>query len=227
MRVDIEVKRVRASVTQGEAQVYMNGHYVMSFGDTIEMVKDDAPYYGANIGGWASVKPDTDFIRGLLCHKYEEIYKVHEKIGAVLDVIESEETGDKLDVLLSRQRAYVMACGGYGNIREADEDYNDMNRELIAAFRQKHGNAYIGKVNIWGKEELEDTIAGRRSVFTEYVGEPLRNFACDFVVPVEDRLLSELIRSWNVDKTLPKKGADAAKITARVEEIGGMNFVWY
>ena len=126
MRVDIEVKRVRASVTQGEAQVYMNGHYVMSFGDTIEMVKDDAPYYGENIGGWASIKPDTAFVRGLLCHDYEKIYQFHEKIGSVLDVVESEEKGDSLDILLRKQHAYVMTCGGYGNIREADGNYNDL-----------------------------------------------------------------------------------------------------
>lgn len=46
MKLEIEVKRRRPSVTQGEASVYVNGEKVITFGDTIELIEDGKPYYG-------------------------------------------------------------------------------------------------------------------------------------------------------------------------------------
>ena len=228
MKIEIEVRRTRMSATQGEAKVYINGHYVMSFGDKIELLKEGEPYFGEKIGGWASKESDTSFVRGMLCHNYEEIYRFHEKMGAVLDSIEAEERGDDiLSQLRKKITEYVMTRGGYGNIREADEIYNDLNREQIAALLKMHGKIYLGKRNIWDKTEREEIMNGTRSVYTEYTGGPIRNFACDFAVPVKDELLEELIREWNIDETLPKKWSDASKATDRVEEIGGINFVWF
>ena len=70
----IEVKRTRQSVTQGGADVYINDEKIVSFGDTIEMIKPDQKYYGENIGGYASTKPDSDFIHGLFYHPYDGVY---------------------------------------------------------------------------------------------------------------------------------------------------------
>lgn len=70
----VEVKRRRMSVTQGEAVVVIDGKEIISFGDDIELIKDDRPYFGENIGGWASVKPDSDFILGLFYHPYDGAY---------------------------------------------------------------------------------------------------------------------------------------------------------
>ena len=91
-----------------------------------------------------------------------------------------------------------------------------------------HGKVYLGKRNFWDQATRESIVAGTQSVYTEYTGEePVRNFACDFAVPVKDELLEEMIRDWNADSSLPKKWPDAAKATDRVEEIGGINFIWY
>lgn len=231
MKVEIEVKRVRASVTQGAAHVYMNGHKVMAFGDDIKLVKEGEPYYGENIRGWASKSSDISFIRGLLCHQHEEIYKIHDKIGAVLDTIEAEEKDDPsdidpLDVARKKRHEYIVICGGFGGIREADETYNDLNREEIEAFRKKYGRAFLGKRNYYGKER-EEIIAGKRDVYTEYTGELVRNFACDFVVPRPDHTLANMIRAWNGDETLPKKYKDADVTTKYIESIGGFSIIWF
>lgn len=53
MKLEIEVKRRRFSVTQGQADVYVNGEMVISFGDTIEIINDGQPYYSEKIGNWA------------------------------------------------------------------------------------------------------------------------------------------------------------------------------
>ena len=49
MKLEIEVKRRRFSVTQGQADVYVNGEMVISFGDTIEIINDGQPYYSEKL----------------------------------------------------------------------------------------------------------------------------------------------------------------------------------
>ena len=85
MKLEIEVKRRRPSVTQGEAEVYVNGEKVITFGDTIEIIKDGQPYYGEKVGSLASTKPDSDFIKGLLWHPYEQIYHYSEPVKRILE----------------------------------------------------------------------------------------------------------------------------------------------
>lgn len=83
----IEVKRRRSSVTQGMAEIYINGKKIMDFGDKIKLIGSDdvfcgtcgKPTYGENIGGWASIIPDSDFIMGLLYHPLDEIYHYSDK----------------------------------------------------------------------------------------------------------------------------------------------------
>ena len=85
MKLEIEVKRRRFSVTQGQADVYVNGEMVISFGDTIESINDGQPYYSEKIGNWASIVPDSKFIRGLLFHPYDDVYHYSEKVKRILD----------------------------------------------------------------------------------------------------------------------------------------------
>jgi hypothetical protein len=80
MSITIEVKRERQSVTQGTATIYINDNKVLSFGDDMYLENNDgtftngfntvenARHYGPVIGGWGSIKPDSDFIMGLIYH---------------------------------------------------------------------------------------------------------------------------------------------------------------
>jgi len=95
--IKIEVKRVRHTVTQGQADVYINDEKVMTFGDDMYLKQKDgnftngfrtvtdAKHYGEVIGEWGSIKPDSDFIKGLLYHPYDELYHYSDKaIEAIL-----------------------------------------------------------------------------------------------------------------------------------------------
>lgn len=84
MKFEFTVTRERSSVTQGSATVYLNGEKVLTFGDKIELIKDGQTYYGENIGGWASVKPDSDFINGVLFHPYDDIYHYSDKVKEII-----------------------------------------------------------------------------------------------------------------------------------------------
>lgn len=85
MKYVIEVKRSRPSVTQGSAEVYVNGEVIISFNDEIKLIRCGEKYYGDLIGGWASVTPDEEFIKGMLFHPYDEYYCHSEKFRKVLD----------------------------------------------------------------------------------------------------------------------------------------------
>ena len=85
MKLEIEVVRRRSSVTQGQADVLVNGQKVISFGDTIQIVKDGQTYYGEKIGDWASVIPDGAFIKGLLWHPYDKVYHYSDLVKHILE----------------------------------------------------------------------------------------------------------------------------------------------
>ncbi len=86
MAIKIEVKRERASVTQGRAAVYVNDQKIISFGDDIYLDNGDGTFtngfktvenvqhYGKVISGWGSITPDSGFIMGLLYHPYDNLY---------------------------------------------------------------------------------------------------------------------------------------------------------
>lgn len=85
MKLEIKVVRRRSSVTQGLADVYVNGEKVISFGDTIEIIRDGDTYYGEKIGGWASKTPDSAFIKGLLWHPYDKVYHYSDLVKHILE----------------------------------------------------------------------------------------------------------------------------------------------
>jgi len=126
------------------------------------------------------------------------------------------------------QIKYLARTGGVLALREADEYYNDLNREQIKAFRMMHGTAFLGDINIHDHEKYKRVRDGSdEGLYTEYTGQLVYNFGCDFCVPTEDEELAELIRQWNRSERLPKKMADIDAITKKIEDIGGIQFIWY
>lgn len=94
MKIEIEVKRRRMSVTQGEAVVYINGQEIISFGDDIRMIPKGERCFGTKIGDWASVKPDTEFILEMQYHPYDGIYHHSEKVKqALCEILKQEQNG--------------------------------------------------------------------------------------------------------------------------------------
>lgn len=121
---------------------------------------------------------------------------------------------------------HIAGSGGYLALREADSINNDLNREEIKALKQIYGAAYLVDVNYFGKKK-ERVLAGEESVFDEVTDEPVYNFAGSFCVPQKDRELERLILAWNRDDRIPKRGTDIDKIQDRVDEIGGINLIWF
>lgn len=208
MNLTLSVKRSRPSATQGFATVSLNGEDVITFGDDIQLVEDGKPFYGENIGGWASTKPDMDFFRAVL---FPEDVTVRKAIGLALDKIAAKL---ELAEAEEQQNAMIRSAGGGLGLREADDAWNDTTRRQIASLLKLcGGTCYLGKIN----EEQE-----HGGIITRYDGKDVvRNFGADFAVPTNDRKLCDLIRDWRGGK-LHTPG----KIMDRVKELGGVWLHW-
>lgn len=88
----IEVIRSRSSVTQGDANILINGRLTATFEDKIEIIRDGQPYFGTMIGTWASVKPDSDFIKGLLYHPHDSIYHYSDAVIQAIMAADAPKT---------------------------------------------------------------------------------------------------------------------------------------
>lgn len=124
-----------------------------------------------------------------------------------------------------QQSSYLWATGGPLELREADATYNDWNREMIDALRQRHGKVYLGRINYY--DEKRDEVAAGGNIYEEYTGESVYNFCCDYAVPVQDEELQKLVQAWNGCNSLPMPSDIIDKIFERVEKIGGTHLIWY
>ncbi len=91
--LDITTERVRMSATQGEVKVYINGKYILTFGDNIVLPERGAnpeDYYGDNIGGWRSSKPDSAFVLGLIWHPFDYVYHYSDMVCKALGTTQEE-----------------------------------------------------------------------------------------------------------------------------------------
>lgn len=83
---------------------------------------------------------------------------------------------------------YVRSTGGYLELREADNTYNDWNREQLRALKMMHGRLFLGSINFHG-DQRKKVVAGKEGIYEELLDQMVYNFGCDFAVPVP-------IRSW-------------------------------
>lgn len=124
------------------------------------------------------------------------------------------------------QIEHIRNTGGFWELREADEVYNDLNRKMLEAMKMIHGRLFLGSINFYD-EKRKKIVSGEESVYEELLDQKVYNFGCDFAVPTPDKELEDLIRAWNGDERLPKKLIDVEAMTGRVEQLGGINLIWY
>lgn len=119
------------------------------------------------------------------------------------------------------QNQYVANCGGFSGIYEADDTYDGLNVSIIEAFLQYHRTAWIGKINYY-YEDHERLANNDNPVFEEYKGRRIYTGDCDYILPVPDEKLEEMIRDWNLNHY-----GRVEAIIDQVKKVGGISFVWY
>ena len=100
------------------------------------------------------------------------------------------------------------------------------NREQLRALKMMHGRLFLGSINFHG-DQRKKIVAGKEGIYEELLDQMVYNFGCDFAVPVPDKELGDLIRAWNGDERLPKRSMDVEAMTGRIEQLGGINLIWY
>ena len=99
----------------------------------------------------------------------------------------------RVNDLHNKQMAYIKKIGGFDNLKEADDYYNDLNRSIISAFFEENGEvAYIGKLNMYAKQMNE--VKAESDVYKQYNGEKVYNFEYDYIIPRKDSVLDVLIK---------------------------------
>jgi len=129
-----------------------------------------------------------------------------------------------LDLTKKLQKDYVISCGGFAQIFEADERYNDYNRDLIASFAMAKGETWIGSFNLT-KEERDDVRNNGMSVYRKYEGDTVLNFGCSFIVPKKDEKLEMAIKAWN--GLNEKNTVRPEHLLNLVERAGGIYLHWF
>ena len=127
-----------------------------------------------------------------------------------------------LQMVQQETNAYVAVRGGWGALKEADEDLNDLNRKSIKAFKKQHGQAFLGSINCYDDKKRAGIKDGTVSIYEEYVNQKIYNFHCDFCVPVADPVLEELVRRWANESDV----SVLSKISARITKLEGISFIW-
>lgn len=98
---------------------------------------------------------------------------------------------------------------------------NDLQRELIMAFEREHGQAWLGKINLYDEDKGQPII-------WRYQGDLVRNFTARFVIDHFDLELHRLIieRSQAEYTGTRDDYKRVEQITARIHELGGEMLIW-
>lgn len=130
----------------------------------------------------------------------------------------------KLHEAIQEQDAYLFSWGHLEDVPAGDEKFNDLSRAIIVAFKDCHGTAFLGKL-VFSWEDQKKLAHGAYSVFTEYTGQHIPAFGCNFVVPSKDAELEELVKQWAIDEWPPKLPL-FTRILQRIKELGGISVDW-
>lgn len=106
---------------------------------------------------------------------------------------------------------------------ECDVDLNDACRALVQAFADEHGEAWLGKINLYGDERH-----GGAPVLWKWDDDVVLNFSCAFVCPKHDAELERLIRERD-DATYTGTKEDAERVDRimdRLAAVGGVHLFW-
>lgn len=122
--------------------------------------------------------------------------------------------------LKNDQLTYAASQGGFLALHESDDTYNGYNRSILTAYAKEHDDVYLGSFNHYG-DERKNIVADTLSVYKKYEG-CVYNSSCDFCVPVKDELLEQYIRTWNITA----QAETLSKAQSRIEELGGILFIW-
>lgn len=130
----------------------------------------------------------------------------------------------KVQQALKKQDEYVFQWGNLNDVPFGDEVFNDLTRKIIAAFKEDYPTVYMGKL-VLSWEAQRRVERGELGIYTEYTGQQVPAYGCEFLVPTCDLLLEQMVKKWVIEDWPPDFGNFTA-ILRRIEELGGITLSW-
>lgn len=130
----------------------------------------------------------------------------------------------KLKEALQKQEEYLFFWGRLEDIPIGDGTFNDLSRDIIAAYKKCHGSAQLGKL-VFSWEDQKKLERSEISIYTEYTGEYVEAYSCNFVVPQPDTQLEAMIMEWAIDEWPPKFEL-FTRILQRIKDLNGLTLSW-
>lgn len=130
----------------------------------------------------------------------------------------------KLQAAIQKQDEYLSGRGHLSDVPAGDETFNDLTREIIRAFKECHGSAFLGKL-VFSWEDQKKLERGEIGIYTEYTGQSLPAYGCDFVTAQPDAQLEAMVIGWAIDEW-PPKFTLFTRILQRIQDLNGYTLNW-
>ncbi len=110
---------------------------------------------------------------------------------------------------MTDQIMYRLHC--FNDVKEADEQYNDMTRKIIDEYTREYPHAMLGKFN-----SMDDVV-----LFP--VPSRCLNFCADFIVSQDDKKLCKLVRQA---RSSHWDQGDYGRVMERIDDLVGISLDW-
>lgn len=130
----------------------------------------------------------------------------------------------KLKETLQKQEEYLFFWGRLEDVPIGDDTFNDLSRDIIAAYQECYGSAHLGKL-VFSWEDQKKLERGEIGIYTEYGGQPILPYECNFVISQPDAQLEAMVIEWAIDEWPPKFEL-FTRILQRIKELNGLTLSW-
>lgn len=130
----------------------------------------------------------------------------------------------KLKEALQKQEEYLFFWGCLEDVPIGDDTFNDMSRDIIAAFKECYGSAYLGKL-VFSWEDQKKLERGEIGIYTEYGGQTILPYDCNFIISQPDAQVEAMVKEWAIDEWPPKFEL-FTQILQRIKDLNGQTLSW-
>lgn len=130
----------------------------------------------------------------------------------------------KLKEALQKQDEYLFFWGRLEDVPIGDDTFNDLSRDIIAAYKECYGSAYLGKL-VFSWEDQKKLERSEIGIYIEYGGQPILPYECNFVISQPDAQLEAMVIEWAIDEWPPKFEL-FTRILQRIKELDGLTLSW-
>lgn len=138
--------------------------------------------------------------------------------------MEQNAKHEKLRQALQKQEEYLFFWGKPESIPVDDNTFNELSREIVVAYNEYHGSAYLGKL-IFSWDDQKKLERSEIGIYTAYTGQMIPPYGFNFVIPQPDARLEAMVIEWAIDEWPPKFEL-FTRILQYIKDLNGLILSW-